>query len=1152
MGRRVGSSARRASHIRMGIPKMRTEADGSSGAEAHDPVMHNVDRAGGILAPVAWGEPSMTETDPGFALPVGTVTLLLADIEGSTRLWEDGAPDMAEGMARYDRLVSDTVAVHEGVRPVEQGEGDSFVAAFARASDAIACALDLQLALARDDLPFRVRMALHTGEVQRRGSGNYAGSTVNRCARIRALGHGGQTLLSKTTCDLVADSLPPGASVADRGVHRLRDLSRPEHIFELRHPDLASVFPPLRSLDAARHNLPVQLSTFIGRNRELSDLTGLLSGARLLTLTGAGGCGKTRLALQLGADSLDGFADGVWFVDAAPLTDATDLPAAVAVAMGLGESHDADANRGLAGAIGGAQALVVLDNCEHLVAACAALADVLLRMCPALTVVATSREPLGVEGEITYRVPSLSVPGESAPTPIEAVDQYEAVALFFDRARRAQPSFTLGEDNVDAVSEICRRLDGIPLAIELAAARVRVLSPGRILTALHDRFRLLAGGARTAVPRQQTLLASVDWSYALLQEPERVVLRRLAAFAGSLTVGDAEAVCCDDVVAPHHVAEILFHLVDKSLVVGAGDRFRLLETVRQYAAGRLVDAGETATIRNRHLDHVIEAARVQPGETDREFRARLDPFYEDVRRALQWAAELDEPGQLLRLVGRLFGYWAVSPHTVEALRWCTVALDKGAEGPAHLRARVLRSQAQLRGFAGQWTESIAPITEAYHLYKESGDERGLAWACMSLANIYLNTGRGHEAMPYVEEGLAVARRRGDTQGEVLLLHQVGIAHNVVGDPRGAADAWRQGMAIADATGFEYGAFLLRGFLADVVEPSEGVGLLEVSLEGLARMNETFFVASHLGWLISLRALNGDLDGARRACAEAAELSAQVGDPHTRVNALLARMYLAMGEGDIEAARAVAHEAIAFDGLEGYKPHRTAAELAALAGDTDGAEALVAASRGIWSYDRVGIDERVEPLIAWQRGDLARADALADAALDQAVASGSGATQAATMPLVALLAAERGNAELAVRLLAAATETWKRWGYEFTLPWWRAPLADAAADVARKALDPDRFDALWAEGAALSLDAALAYARRGRGERRRTASGWTSLTPTEHEVVKLVSDGLSNAEIAERLFVSRRTVTTHLTHVYTKLGVSSRTELASLALKRAPT
>ena len=513
------------------------------------------------MSTTEWSDVGVSELPTG--LPTGTVTLLLADVEGSTRLWETQPEEMAAAVARLDQAVSDAVHAHDGVRPVEQGEGDSFVIAFGRASDALACALNLQRAPLA---PIRLRIGMHTGEVRLRDEGNYVGPTINRTARLRDLAHGGQTVLSGATEPLVVDQLPDGVSLIDLGTHALRDLPRPERVVQLCHPDLRSDFPPLRTPETTvSRTLPAQLTSFVGRQAEMSNLRHALAGNRLVTLTGAGGVGKTRLAVQVAADLASDFADGVWYVDLAPITVPEVVPLTVARALGLPDQPGRSTIDTLLRFVRDRQMLVVLDNCEHLLEASAAVVVELLGGAPGLKLLATSREPLLVTGEATWQVPSLSL-GD------------DAVELFSDRARLAQADFTLTDENTTAVAEICHRLDGMPLAIELAAARVRALSLTDIVDSLHDRFRLLTGGSRTAVRRQQTLRASMDWSHALLTDTERILFRRLAVFLGGFDLDAARAVTGADQLQRYQVLDQLTLLVDKSLVVAENTEANAIPT----------------------------------------------------------------------------------------------------------------------------------------------------------------------------------------------------------------------------------------------------------------------------------------------------------------------------------------------------------------------------------------------------------------------------------------------------------------------------------------------------------------------------------------------------------------------------------------------
>ncbi|MGB9226917.1 ATP-binding protein, partial [Mycobacterium sp.] len=648
---------------------------------------------------------SMTEIDPRVdaplvdwselgvsgLLPTGTVTLLLADVEGSTRLWETQPEEMTAGIARLNQVVSDVIAAHDGVRPIEQGEGDSFVAAFARASDALACALELQRAPLA---PIRLRIGVHTGEVQLRDEGNYAGPTINRTARLRDLAHGGQTVLSGATEDMVVDRLPAGAWLTDLGTHQLRDLPRPERVVQLCHPDLCNDFPPLRtSKSVGAHNLPVQLTSFVGRDAEIRDVRRLLADDRLVTLTGAGGAGKTRLAVEIAARIAAGFRDGVWYVDLAPITHPAVVPVAAARAFGLPDQPGRSTMDTLTRFVADRQLLAVLDNCEHLLDASAALVVALLEACPGLTLLATSREPIGVAGEVSWRVPSLSISDE-------------AIELFADRAHHARPDFTVTDDNATVVAEICRRLDGIPLAIELAAARVRALSLAEILDGLHDRFRLLTGGARTAVRRQQTLRASVDWSHALLTQPERVLFRRLAVFLGGFDLAAAQAVAGHDEVERYQVLDLLTLLVDKSLVVadntGGRTRYRLLETVRQYALEKLAESGQADAVRSRQRDYYTALAGLLDAPAGSDFEQRIEQAeieIDNLRAAFGWSRENSDIELALALASSLQPLWLARGRIREGLTWFDTAVaDLDAQHPgvaAAVRARALADEATL-------------------------------------------------------------------------------------------------------------------------------------------------------------------------------------------------------------------------------------------------------------------------------------------------------------------------------------------------------------------------------------------------------------------------------------------------------------------------
>lgn len=498
----------------------------------------------------------------------GTITFLFSDIQGSTELLQQlGDQRYADVLEGYRRLLR-TACAQGGGQEVDT-QGDGVLVAFPRAREAVAAAVAAQRAILTQAWPERVsvraRMGLHTGEPLRAQTG-YVGRDVHRAARICAVGHGGQILLSQTTRALVEYDLPDGVTLQDLGAYRLRGLSHSEHLCQVVHPALPGNFPPLTALPARPNNLPTPLTRFIGRTREIDEVKRLLPRQRLLTLTGSGGCGKTRLALEVAARVLDEFAHGVWVVELASLSDPALVPQAVAVVLGLQEDYNRPLVKTLADFLRAQAALLVLDNCEHVLPACARLVDALLTTCPKLHILATSQEALGLTGEVTYRVPSLSLPSGRPPASLDQLAGCDAVQLFIDRARARVPDLVVTDAHAPAIAAVCQQLDGIPLAIELAAARIKVLSVEQIAARLDDRFQLLTGGSRTALPRHQTLQAAMDWSYELLSEPERALWRRLSVFVGGFTLDAAEAICPDG-FSRGSVLEHLTQLVEKSLIV---------------------------------------------------------------------------------------------------------------------------------------------------------------------------------------------------------------------------------------------------------------------------------------------------------------------------------------------------------------------------------------------------------------------------------------------------------------------------------------------------------------------------------------------------------------------------------------------------------
>lgn len=703
---------------------------------------------------------------------------------------------MGAAMSRHHDLLRGAVEANGGI--VFETLGDGVYASFARAGDGVRAAIDGQRAIAAQDWSdvgeLRVRMGLHTGDVQVRGE-HYFGPALFRCARLMAIGHGGQILLSRATRDLVDEALPPGAGIRALGTHRLKDLAEPTEVYQLVHPDLQAEFPPLKSLDVLANNLPTQTTRFIGRQREVAAVRDLASAQRLLTLSGTGGAGKTRLALQVAADLVDSFKDGVWLVEMGPVADPALVPQAVASVLSVREEPGRAPISALVEFVRTRQLLVLLDSCEHVVQACAELANTLLRAAPELHILVTSREVLGINGETTWRVPSLSLPPKPPPPP-ESLDQYEAVGLFVERARAANSNFRLTPQNAAAVMEICARLDGIPLAIELAAARVRMLSVDQIAARLDDRFRLLTGGSRAGMPRQRTLRALVDWSYGLLQETERMLFRRLSIFAGGWTLEAAETICAvpsgpagDDGLQPYDVLDLLMQLVDKSLVIAdeqAGqERYRMLETIREYARERLAEADETRVVHERHHEWFMGLAEeAAPERYDTEGLASLGHEYDNLRAALRWAIDSGESERALRLAGGLWSFWSVRGFYTEGRAWLreVLALDAGGPGEgSRARARALQAAGHLANCQGDYSAAADLLEESRTISEALDDQTALGASLHLLGNLAIGQGELVEAGELFTQAREINRRSGNRAAEILNMLQLAEVAFQTGD-----------------------------------------------------------------------------------------------------------------------------------------------------------------------------------------------------------------------------------------------------------------------------------------------------------------------------------------------------------------------------------
>ncbi|MDT5223710.1 MAG: hypothetical protein QOG19_1117, partial [Mycobacterium sp.] len=888
-------------------------------------------------------------------------------------------------------------------------------------------------------------------------------------------------------------------------------------------------------------------TNFVGRQAELAELRQIVTGNRLVTLTGAGGAGKTRLAVEVSSQIAGEIPDGIWYVDLAPITIPAVAAVTVARTLGLPDQPGRSTIELLVRFVAEKEILLVLDNCEHLLDACGALVVEMLAACRHLRILTTSREPLGVPGEVSWRVPSLSVADE-------------AVALFADRARHTRPEFVVSEHNTALVAEICERLDGMPLAIELAAARIRALSLKQIVDSLHDRFRLLTGGARTAVRRQQTLRASVDWSHALLTAPEQVLFRRLAVFAGGFELDGAQAVGAGSEVELYQLLDQLTLLVDKSLVVafetstdtGEGMRYRLLETVRQYAQEKLGESGEADEVRTRHRDHYAATAAEMESRghsADEQLLHWAQTEIDNLRAAFTWSRESSDLETALRIIMSLRPLWLRGGRIQEALAGLDAILtdERRSQVAPAVWAGAVAEQSILAAFIGVDTELVR-AQEALAIARQLDDPMLIARALIAcgMGAVY----DAEVAQPYFAEAIGLVRAAGDRWSLCQIASYQATVAVMAGEPVAARVAAENGRDLADALGDRFFsgnnrawlglALMMQGDLAEAERVSES---LVQEAEAAGDMVMKVFGCLVHGVVLARQGRAAAAQTAAEAALAAAEGLGGVFED--TVYAILADAALA--GGDAAAARQLCETAWRHTNPLREMFHRSVtptAEAALACGD------LAAARR--WADDTVAVVPgwqqavalTARAFVALAQGEPEQAERDAHESLTFAARTQGYLRVDDTLECLARLAADDGRLEYATRLLGAAETIRQRMGHA-RLPMYQ-PGYDAVVSSVRDVLENNDFDAAWSEGAALSTEEAVAYAQRGRGERRRAASGWGSLTPMEHDVVRLVREGLGNKDIGARLFISPRTVQTHLTHVYAKLGIASRVQLVQEA------
>jgi predicted ATPase/class 3 adenylate cyclase len=856
---------------------------------------------------------------------VAALSFLFTDIEGSTRLWELHPEAMRKALGDHDDLLRKLVESHDG--RVFKHSGDGAFCVFGMATDALAAAADAQRRfgeVAYPDIgPLRLRMAIHTGEVEER-EGDFFGQALNRTARLLSVAHGGQVVVSLVAQRIAGSHLPVGVALRDLGEHRLRDLAGSERIYQLDVEGVAGRFPPLRTPDLVPNNLPTFVTSFVGRQQELDEVKRLIGATRVLTITGVGGSGKTRLAIQAAADLGDEFPGGTWLIELGAVTDPDLIDATAADALGVGQAPGRTIREAIVEHLAGRVAFLVVDNCEHLIAGAAEFVSAIVSGAPECRVVATSRELLGVSGEVAYGMPSLAMPQRGEQVPVAALEGFDAVRLFVERARASQPGFHLTEAMAPSVIEICRRLDGMPLALELAAARLRTFTPHQIAENLDQRFRLLTGGSRTALPRQQTLAAAIDWSYRLLDEPERRLFERLSVFQGGFTLEAVEEVCTASDLDRFAVLELLPALVDKSLVAvdtaGVDARYRLLETLRQFARDRLDESSQADEFRRRHAaffrELATEAGHNIRGPHEVTWWERIDAELDNLRQAMTWAVEAGEGDLALTIAGGFWRFWWFKSRWSEGVSWLEQTVAAAGEDASRLvRAQGLLGLGSLLGGTDRHPESVPLLLEAVRLYEEldaSGADpallrQGYAAALINLSASHESAGQFDQMVPLNTQALAIARRIDDRAAIAVALGNLAEAAGRAGD----AETARQRFVEAIAASME-----LRS-THRLTEQYWQAGFFELSMEEPASAQQHFrrgieqaeagrlddYARCARAFLGVCDAELGDPEASRRFVQHAAEAFA---NPELRVNwlpqvMLVLRAGLDVAAGDFENA-----------------------------------------------------------------------------------------------------------------------------------------------------------------------------------------------------------------------------------------------------------
>lgn len=693
--------------------------------------------------------------------PSGKITFLFTDIESSTKIAQQHPEGLNEFLQAHNSLINKAVNSNNGF--VFKTAGDAFFCSFADSADAVKASRDIQKRLTEiktEGIKLKVRIGIHTGAAEWNGEDYMGYITLARTQRIMSAAHGGQILISDKTYENLKENKLDNLTFRDLGERRLKDMIQPLRLYQICADDLPSEFPPLKTLDERPNNLPVQLTNFIGREKEIAEVKYLLTKTRLLTLTGPGGTGKTRLSLQVGADIIDEFSSGVMLVELAPVSDPDLVALTIARTLGINELPNQDTETVIVDYLKNREMLIILDNCEHLIDTCAKITEKLLQKCPKLKIIATSREALRSDGEITHKVLSLDHPEPDEKCTLIQLTQYEAVRLFIERALAVNPGFRVNNENAPALAQICHQLDGIPLAIELAAVRINVLSVEKIREKLNDRFKLLTGGRRTALPRQQTLKALIDWSYDLLNEKEKILLQRLSVFSGGWTLEAAEEICIDDKIESYDIIDIQTTLMDKSLINSVEKtgmiRFYLLETIKQYAEEKLC---ESTDLKNKHLNYFRKLSDHEKmrlnGINQTEWIRLTEADYDNIRSAIQYASE-NNPQEAFIILSDMTNYWSIKGFFQEGLQTCQKVLNNNPGEVGIFKARVLYSAGLLSYGLGYSAEAENYARESLAMFRDADFKEGIGISLNLLGvSLNLNINNSDEVVECLNESLSV-------------------------------------------------------------------------------------------------------------------------------------------------------------------------------------------------------------------------------------------------------------------------------------------------------------------------------------------------------------------------------------------------------------